>query len=378
MKRLVIGIVVVGAAGAAGAAWYWPRHGAETLRLPGTVEVQEVRLGSKVGGRVVSVGVKESDTVEPGKVLVTLESDDLTARRDKARAKVAAARANLDKANAGPLAEEIAEAEAVARAARHRFAKARTGFREEQKRQSGEELAAAAADLRQAEEEYSKVRQLREAGAGALADHDNAKAARDRAESRMRAARAALDLLNTGTRQEEIDEADADLARYESRLKLLRRGTRAEDKAAARAAVAEAEAELAEAEVNLREAVVVAPERCRIETLAVRPGDLVPAGRQVVLAHRTGDLWVKVFVPSTDLGKLRLGQAVEVAVDSHPGERFAGQIVHIATSAEFTPRNVQSIDERRHQVFAVKVHVADPDSVFKSGMAAEVFVPLGK
>jgi multidrug resistance efflux pump len=113
-----------------------------------------------------------------------------------------------------------------------------------------------------------------------------------------------------------------------------------------------------------------------VETLAVRPGDLVPAGRQVVLAHRTGDLWVKVFVPSTDLGKLRLGQSVEVAVDSHPGKRFPGQIIHIATSSEFTPRNVQSVDERRHQVFAVKVHVADPEGVFKSGMAAEVFVPL--
>lgn len=378
MKRLVVGIAIVGAVCAAGAAWYWPRHGENTLRLPGTVEVQEVRLGSKVGGRVVSVGVKESDTVEPGKVLVTLETDELTARRDKARAKVASARANLDKANAGPRPEEIAEAEAAAKGATARLAKARTGFREEQKRQAGEELAAALADLRQADEEYSKVRQLRLVGAGALADYDNAKAARDRAESRMKAAQAALDLITTGTRQEEIDEAEAELARYEAKVKLLRRGTRDEDKAAARAAVAEAEAELAEAEVNLREAVVVAPEKCRIETLSVRPGDLVPAGRQVVLAHRTGDLWVKVFVPSTDLGNLRLGQSVEVAVDSHPGKRFTGQIIHIATASEFTPRNVQSLDERRHQVFAVKVHVPDPEGVFKSGMAAEVFVPLSK
>jgi multidrug resistance efflux pump len=150
------------------------------------------------------------------------------------------------------------------------------------------------------------------------------------------------------------------------------------EKAAARAAVAEAEAELAEAEVNLREAVVVALERCRVEVMSVRPGDLVTAGRSVVLAHRTGDLWVKVFVPSTDLGKLRLGQAVEVAVDSHPGKRFTGEVIHIATSSEFTPRNVQSVDERRHQVFAVKVRVTDPDGVFKSGMAAEVFVPLSE
>lgn len=378
MKRLVVGVLLLGAVGAAGAAWYWPRGGAKTLRLPGTVEVQEVRLGSKVGGRVVWVAVKESDTVEPGAVLVTLDTAELTARRDKARSKAAIARANLEKANSGPLAEEIAEAEALTKAARARLAKARTGFREEQKRQAEHELAAALADLRQTDEEYLKVRRLRMAGAGALTDYDNAKAARDRAQGRASAAQAAFDLLTTGTRTEDIDEAEADLARHEARWKLLRRGTRDEDKAAARAALAEAEAALAEAEVNLREAVVVAPERCRVEVVAVRPGDLVPAGKPVVLAHRTGDLWVKVFVPATDLGKLRLGQAVEVAVDSHPGKRFPGEVTHIATASEFTPRNVQSIDERRHQVFAVKVRVDDAAGIFKSGMAAEVFVTLSE
>src|SRR5262249_7629628 len=162
--------------GAAGAAWYWPRHGSETLRLPGTVEVQEVHLGSKVGGRVTAVFAKESQTVEPGKVLVTLETDEVTARRGRATAQLATARATPEKANKGALAEEIAEAEAQAKAAKARLVKARTGFREEQKRQAEHELAAALADLRQTDEEYSKVRQLRMVGAGALADYDNAKA----------------------------------------------------------------------------------------------------------------------------------------------------------------------------------------------------------
>jgi multidrug resistance efflux pump len=114
-----------------------------------------------------------------------------------------------------------------------------------------------------------------------------------------------------------------------------------------------------------------------IETVAVRAGSLVPPGEPVMVALRADDLWVKVFVPATDLGKLKLNQAVEVSVDSHPGKRFAGEVTQIANVSEFTPRNVQSLDERRHQVFAVKVRVADPEGVFKSGMAAEVFVPLG-
>ena len=96
----------------------------------------------------------------------------------------------------------------------------------------------------------------------------------------------------------------------------------------------------------------------------------------LIRALRADDLWVKAFVPATELGRLRVGQAVEVAVDSHPGRRFGGEIRFIANVSEFTPRNVQSADERRHQVFAVKVRVADPEGVFKSGMAAEVFVPV--
>ena len=375
----MLGLLVLGAAGAAGAAWYLPRQGeSAALRLPGTVEVQEVRLGSKAGGRVTAVFARESEVAERGAPLVAFEVNDLTARRDRAKARLTAARAALEKANRGPLEEEIAEAEAQANASRARLDKAKTGFREEPRRQAQQELAAALADQREAEAEYVRVRHLRDVGAGSQSAFDAARATRDRAQSRVNAAQAALDLQTTGNRAEDIDEARHDLARHEARLKLLRRGTREEDKAAARAAVAEAEAELTEAEVNLREAVVVAPERCRVEVVSVRPGDLVPPGRSVVLTHGTDDLWVKVFVPSTDLGKLRLGQAVEVAVDSHPGKRFAGQVVHIATTSEFTPRNVQSLDERRHQVFAVKVRVADPGGVFKSGMAAEVFVPLAE
>src|SRR5262249_36528283 len=124
-----------------------------------------------------------------------------------------------------------------------------------------------------------------------------------------------------------------------------------------------------EIEANLQEAVVRAPERAVVEVLAVRKGDLVQPNQSALRVLRADDLWVKVFVPETQLGKVRLGQDVQVVIDSHPGQRFAGE-------RESTPGNVQSADERRHQVFAVKVRVADPDGVFKSGMAADVVLTL--
>lgn len=374
MKRVVLIVVAVASVGAA-VAWFWPwNRGPEQLHLPGTVEVQEVRLGSKVGGRVAAVHVKEGQLVEARQVVVTFEAPELSARRDQAQARLDVARANLEKANRGPRPEEIAEARAGAEAARTRFAKMRAGFRDEEKERARFDLDTALAEERQADEELGRMQQLYGAAAGGRAEYLNAIAARDRARGRAGSARAMLTMMHRGNRAEDIAESEAEAAKADAHFELLRRGTREEDKAAAYAAVTEAEGVLAESEANLREATVIAPERCVVEVLAVRPGDVVPAGQPVARILRADDLWVKVFVPSTELGKLKLNQAVEVAVDSHPGRRFKGEVVQIASVSEFTPRNVQSADERQHQVFAVKVRVADPEGIFKSGMAAEVFL----
>lgn len=376
-RKLLVVLALVGIAAAA-LAYFRPREGEKEFRLPGTVEVQEVRVASRAGGRVLTVHVREGQLVEAGAVLVTLDADELRAKRDGAKARLAAAHAALDKANAGPLPEEIAEAAGAADAARARLARAKAGPREGEKDRARQELAAAVAEKVQADDEYARADRDLRSGVGTMAQYQAALGARDRSKARVAAAKAALDLLVSGYREEDVAEAAAEFARLSARHDLLRNGTRYEDKAAAAANVATAAAELAEAEVRLREAVVIAPEKCVVDVLAVRPGDVVQAGQPVARLLRADDLWVKVFVPATELGKLKLNQEVGVRVDSHPDKRFAGQVVHIAAVSEFTPRNVQSADERAHQVFAVKVRVTDPDGVFKSGMAADVFVPLGR
>jgi multidrug resistance efflux pump len=375
MRKVAAGLLVLAAVGG-GAAWYWPlNRSPEVLRLPGTVEVQEVRLGSQAGGRVAAVKVKEGQLVEAGQPLVWFEAEELTARRDQAQHKLESARAAWEKAQHGPLPEEIAEAKAVAEAAAARYARMKTGSREEQKQQARADLEAEQANLRRSEDEFARINKQT---VFSEQERETALANRDRARGRVAGAKAVLEIALVGNRAEDIAEAAAEKDRFEARYKLVRRGVRDEDKAAAYAAVAEAEANLRFAEKQLREVGVLAPEKCVVETLAVRPGDLVAAGQPVVKALRADDLWVKVFVPSTELGKVKLNQTVEVAVDSHPGRRFAGEVSQIATVSEFTPRNVQSLDERRHQVFAVKVRVADPDGVFKSGMAAEVFLNVSE
>jgi multidrug resistance efflux pump len=366
----LIGVVIAGAIG----CYHFFRNGRETLHLPGTVEVQEIRLGSKIGGRIQSVSVQEGQHVKAGDEIARFETPELDAQFEQLKAKLTAAQAEMEKAEAGPRPEEIDEAKAAAAAAEARWQKIERGWREEEKRAAKNEFDAAEADLVEARSAFGRIEKLAKDSPGAVtrAQMDEARANRDRAHSRWLAAQAQYDMLMTGSRPEDIAAAAAELARMKARLALFLAGTRAEDKALARAKVAEIRAQIAENEVNRKEAIVTSPGEAVVEVLSVRAGDLVPPNATIARILSTEDLWVKVFVPETELGKIRLGQNVEVSIDSYPDKRFPGTVIQIANQAEFTPRNVQSADERKHQVFAVKVRVDNREGVFKSGMAAEV------
>jgi multidrug resistance efflux pump len=346
------------------------------LRLPGVVEVQEVRLGSKVGGRVREVSVAEGEVVGPGAPIVTFEVPELEAQRDQWRARLRSDEAALEKARNGPRREEIEAAEAAAAAAEARWKRAKVGFREEEIRQARNDWLSAEADLKFAEEQFGRYDKLAQRGSATQSELDNARANYDRSRGRASAARAHYDMVAHGSRPEDIDEAAALLGQAKANLALLRAGTRREEIADLEGQVAQTRARLLELDANLAEAVVKAPSKVVVDVLAVRPGDLVAPGATVARVLRADDLWVKVFVPETVLGAVRLNQRADVTIDAYPGRRFVGSVVFIASQSEFTPRNVQSADERRHQVFAAKVRVADPQGVFKSGMAAEVTLPL--
>ncbi len=373
-------LIVVSALAAAGVVGYfWYTADSKDLLLPGIVEIQEVRLGSKVGGRVLSVLAQEGEMVYPGRELVIFEAPELVATRNQLKAKVDQAEAEYAKALKGPREEEIAAAKAAAAAALARYEKMKDGYRKEEKAQANSDLEAATAELKQANEELARSTRLYQEKSVARADYDVSVGTRDKALGRFNAVKARAEMLNLGNRQEDKNESQAEWQRSQALADELERGTREEDKALAKAKVDEARAKLEEAEVNLREAVVKVPDnlgKAVVEVMAVRPGDLIPAGQPVVRVLRADDMWVKIFVPETKLDLVPLHKEVEVAIDS-PRRVFKGRVQQKANSSEFTPRNVQSSEERRYQVFAVKVKVDDAQGVLNAGMAAEVRIPLG-
>jgi HlyD family secretion protein len=180
-----------------------------------------------------------------------------------------------------------------------------------------------------------------------------------------------LAVLQAGTRTEDIQAARD---RYQQSLaadQLAHAGFRQQDITAGKGRLAQAQAHVAELEASLREARLLSPADATVETVSVRPGDLVPANQIVLTLLEPSQLWVKVYVPETDLSRIHVGQSANVTVDSL-NRHFTGRIQEINSSAEFLPRNVQTRDDREHEVFGVKVHIDNPGNVLKSGMSATV------
>src|SRR5207244_937547 len=183
-------------------------------------------------------------------------------------------------------------------------------------------------------QDLERVRSLYPSGSSD-AEYDAARAADAQSEGDVRAARARLKTLQDGTRAEDLAEARAELDRARAQYELVLEGARAEEITAAEARASELKARLVEIEVNLKEAVVTAPEKAVVEVVSVRRGDVVSAGQAVVRVLRADDLWVKVFVPETELGKVRLNQKVSVTIDAYPGRFFEGTVQQVAAISEF-------------------------------------------
>jgi multidrug resistance efflux pump len=228
------------------------------------------------------------------------------------------------------------------------------------------------AEATSAQAAWDRAQTLHKTGDIPQKSYDNAKALRESTARRAESALERLALLRAGTRQEDIAAGEARLAQAEANARLKRSGYRAEEVAEARARLAEAEAMIRVNAERLAEMEIHAPARARIESVSVRPGDVVAANRTLITLLEPGETWVRAYVPEPKLGLVKAGQAVHIAVDSMPGREFRGVIVQIASQAEFLPRNIQTREDREYQVFAVRIRPEEGRDVLKPGMAASV------
>ncbi len=342
------------------------------LVFSGTIETREIRVGSKAGGRVAEVLVREGDEVKAGQALVRLDVGELRAQFEQAEARVTQHEARLARLERGARPEEKAQAKAATETARANLDAVRNWPRPEEVAQARAAVAAAEAELNNLEATYGRAEKLRETGDISKQEYDSAKYRRDNARARLEADKKRLDLLLNGSRKEDIRAAEERYRQAVEAERLVQAGPRIEEIADARAQLEEARARAGQVRIQLDEGEVVSPAPAVVEVLSIRPGDLLTPNQTVARLLEKDQIWVRIYIPEPRLGLVKLGQKALIKVDTFRDRTFNGVIEQINSQGEFTPRNIQSRDERNHQVFGVKVRIDNQEGILKAGMAAEV------
>jgi HlyD family secretion protein len=342
----------------------------------GTVEARTISVGSRAGGRIKEVLVREGDPVQAGQALLTLEPGDYPAQLLQAKAQLAQWQANLEKLEKGARPEELAEARARAMTAKAALAQAVAGSRPEEVAAAEARLAVQEVAVERAKLSSDRVHALDKSGATAQVDVDNADMELKGAIALRDALTHQLQELKNGSRRTEVAQAQARDMEQSASAKLVAAGTRTEDLKIAQAQVDGAQGRVDQILVMLDELTVKAPLPARVEALDLRPGDILAPNATAAVLLEEKQLFVRIYVPETLLGHVKLGQAVPVSVDSFPDQRFQGVVEHINGVGEYSPRNLQTADERADQVFATRVGLRTGFDQLRAGMAA--FIQVAK
>ena len=319
-KKLIFPIAAVALA-AGGGTWACRGRGqAERPTLFGNVDIRDVSLAFRVGGRVSDIRVDEGSVVHAGDLIASLDAE--------------------------PLQDAVANAEAAVAATGAHAAMLHKGYRTEDVEQAKAKLDSARAALKDAEQQLVRQQTMVPTGAAPQRTLDNAQSQRDQAAAQVRTAEQNLRELSAGYRKEEVEEADGQAR--------------------------QAQASLATARLNLRDAQLIAPSDGVILTRAVEKGSMVAAGTPGFSLTLTSPVWARAYVSETELGRFNSGTRVTLATDLHPDRRYHGVVGFVSPTAEFTPKNVETADLRTALVYRLRIVVADPDVQLRQGMPVTV------
>jgi multidrug resistance efflux pump len=372
-KRLPLLLIVVVGGGAFVGWEVWTNT--RPYEWSGTVEARTISVGSRVGGRIKDVRAKEGEQVAEDQPLLELEPGDLPAQRLIAKAELEQARANLEKLQKGARPEEIQQAKARAQTATAALEEARVGARSEQIAAARARLVASQVAADKAKLDADRAERLFATQAISQGQLDDAQTVLRGAFAQRDAVKQELDELQNGSRREDVAQAVARADEARASAQLVIAGSRVEDIEAAQAAVEGAQGRLDQMDVNIAELVVRAPRASRVESLDLRPGDIIGPNTTAATLIEEDQLYVRIYVPETQIGHIHPGQEVPIEVDSFPHRSFRGVVEHVNSKGEYSPRNLQTADERADQVFAARVGIREGADVLRAGMAAFIHVP---
>jgi len=294
------------------------------LWVSGNIEITDAEVSFKIAGRVVERSVSEGESVKAGQAVARLDTSELAQEVALRSAEVRAAEAALAELVTGSRPEEIAQSEAVVRRMQ--------------------------ADVARARADFKRLKKLYELDNVSVQDYDAAKSA--------------------------VEVTTAKLGEAQEQLRLVQKGPRIEKIERSRAQLQQTKEALALAETRLSYATLTSPLTGLVLSHNIEPGEFVAPGTPIVTVGDLEHVWLRAYVDETDLGRVKVGQAAQVAADTYPDKVYEGRVSFIASQAEFTPKSVQTKKERVKLVYRIKITIANPDMELKAGMPADARIIL--
>ena len=342
----------------------------------GNIELTDAQLSFKIPGRLAERLVDEGETVTTGQAIARLDSADQELMVAQAEANLAYSRSVLAELEAGSREQEIRQAKAAVEQARAMLAELERGSRPQEVAGAKDMVAQAEAEASRLATDRKRFEELYAKGAVSEQQYDAVRTAAVVATEQFESARESLDLVVEGPRREKIEQARAALRQAEEGYALVQEGPRKESIEQARAKVAVAEETLRQAQQQLTYTELVAPFDGVVLSKSAETGEYLNPGTPVVTVGAMDRVWLRTYINETDLGRVALNQEVAVTTDSYPDKTYRGRIAFISSEAEFTPKTVQTHEERVKLMYRIKVNLENPDHELKLGMPADAHIDV--
>jgi HlyD family secretion protein len=390
MKRVVLIVILVAAAvGGTIAFRGMGKNDPNRIVVSGNIELTEINIAFKTAGRLIERTVDEGDPVKKGQIIARLDRDQLMAQQERETAGLKSSEFQLAQAQTGlewqkaTLAADIEQKRADLAAAQARLAELKNGSRPQEKSDAHAAVDAAAAEALRAQKDYERAQTLIAKDDISHAQFDQYRNRADSAAAALKSAQQREALVLDGPRQEQIDQQAAAVERARAMLKMseanaLEIQRRGQELSTRRAEMERSKANLQLIGTQISDTVAYAPVDGVVLVKAADVGEVLAPGTSVVTVGDIDHPWLRGYINETDLAKVKIGSRAKVTTDSYPGKAYNGRVSFIASEAEFTPKQIQTQQERVKLVYRVKIDVENPGRELKSNMPADAEILVGQ
>lgn len=388
MSKRVIVVVVLAAAGIAAALAFRSRSQPDgRIRISGNIELTQVNIAFKVAGKLIERAVDEGDVVRKGMVVARLDRDQLQRQREREQAALAEAQSQF--AQAGTTVEWTRQSQAsdleqrradLAQAQAH-LRELEAGSRPQEVQESSAAVAAARAESERTRKDFERAQVLFKQDDISASQFDQYRKNAESAAAALRQAEQRFAMVREGPRKEEIDAARAQVARAAAGVKWAQAQhldvtRKQEDVTARRAEIDRERAQVSLIDSQLGDTVAASPIDGVVLVKAANVGEILAPGTTVVTIGDIDHPWLRGYINERDLGRVKLGTKARISTDSYPGKAYWGRVSFIASEAEFTPKQIQTSEERLKLVYRIKIDVDNPQHELKSNMPADAELVL--